>query len=333
MTLLRDLRRFGVRVLAPVAAAAAVLVACGGGTSQVTTFTPDRLLVVGDETNLIVNDGSNDGFKHGINDRRGTAVGKCLLLPNVAQQLASLYGFVFAQCNPAAATPKAFFHAIAQARVDDTATGLAAQLAGIGALGSQDLVLVTVGANDVIDMYERVKSGLIPTAAAASTEARRRGGVAAAQVNAILATGARALVVTVPDLGLSPYATKARLTDTTAVTVLGQLTANFNAALRTQIDSGAYDGRNYGLVLADDIVTAMNRFPTSYLASPYNVTVAACTTAQVSNCVLTDSAATTTLVSDASSTSHLWASDRHLGPAAISQIAQQALSRAVNNPF
>lgn len=333
MTLLRDLRRFGVRVLAPVAVATAMLVACGGGTSQVTAFVPDRLLVVGDETHLIVNDGNNDGFKYGINDRRGTAAGKCQLLPNVAQQLANLYGFVFEQCNPTAAAPKAFLHAIAQAKVDDATTGLEKQLAGIGALGPQDLVLVTVGANDVIDLYERVKSGLITTAAAASTEARRRGGVAAAQVNTILGQGARALVITVPNLGLSPYATAAKATDTTAVTLLTQLAADYNAALRTQIDSASYDGRNYGLILADDIVAAMHRFPSSYLASPYDVAVAACTSAQPTDCVLTDDATTTTLVSGASATSHLWASDRHLAPSAISQIAQQTLSRAVNNPF
>jgi hypothetical protein len=34
------------------------------------------------------------------------------------------------------------------------------------------------------------------------------------------------------------------------------LTYQFNAYLRTKIDSSAYDGRNYGLVLADDIVAA-----------------------------------------------------------------------------
>ena len=85
--------------------------------------------------------------------------------------------------------------------------------------------------------------------------------------------------------------------------------------------------------LADDIVAAMNKFPTSYLASPYNVTVPACTSTKLTDCVLTDDTTTTTLVSGASSTSHLWASDRHLGPVAYAQIASQAISRAVNNPF
>ncbi len=332
MTLLRDLRRFGVRVLAPVAAAAALLVACGGGTSQVSAFTPARLLVLGDENSLIVNDGSNDGFKYTVNDRRGTIAGKCLLLPTFAQRLAAQYGFVFEQCNPAAATPKAFIHAIAQAKVDDATTGLAKQITSVTALGATDLVLVMIGGNDVIDLYERVKSGQL-TAAAASTEAQRRGGVAAAQINAMLAKGARALVVTVPNLGLSPYAIAAQQSDASAATLLAALSAEYNAVMRTQIDSAAYDGRNYGLILADDIVAAMVKFPSTYLGAPHNATVAACTSAVVTDCVVTDVSTSTTLVSGASSTSHLWADDRHLGPAAHDLIAQQVVSRAVNNPF
>ena len=81
MTFLRTLSRRGARVLAPVVAAAALLSACGGGTSQVQAFQ----LVLGDETNLLVDDGSADGFKYSTNDRRGTTAGKCLLVPNIAQ--------------------------------------------------------------------------------------------------------------------------------------------------------------------------------------------------------------------------------------------------------
>lgn len=342
MTLLRTLRRQGVRVLAPLVAAAALLSACGGGTSQVQAFVPARLLVLGDEASMLVDDGNGDGFKYGINDRRGTAAGKCLLVPTVAQAVADHYSMVFAACNPTPTTgtkpePKAFIHARLNARVDDAATGLKTQVDGIAGLGSGDMLVLMIGANDMIDLYEQKLAGAL-TAAQASTEAARRGNVAAAQVNRILRTGARALVVTIPDMGKSPYAVTANKTDTTAAALMTTLSSEYNAALRLGIDSTSFDGRNYGLVLADDVIVAMARFPGSFLSSPANITDAACNSATPDTCVLTDSKDTTTLVDGAKNattptSAYLWASDRHMGPAALSQIANQAISRAVNNPF
>ena len=46
MNVLQTLRPRGLRWLAPLAAVVALLAACGGGTSQVKTFVPARLLVV-----------------------------------------------------------------------------------------------------------------------------------------------------------------------------------------------------------------------------------------------------------------------------------------------
>ena len=132
-----------------------------------------------------------------------------------------------------------------------------------------------IGSNDIIELYERTQSGL--ARAAALAEAQRRGALAAVQVNAMLATGARAIVFTVPDLSSSPYAARARLSDPGAPQLLSDLTYQFNAYLRTKIDSSAYDGRNYGLVLADDIVAAMARSPASFLTAPAVTNVPACT--------------------------------------------------------
>lgn len=342
MTLLRTLRRQGVRVLAPLVAAAALLSACGGGTSQVQAFVPARLLVLGDEANMLVDDGNFDGFKYGINDRRGTAEGKCLLLPNVAQAVANQYNMVFAACNPKPTTgdrpvPSAFIHARLNAKVDDVATGLKAQIDGIADVGSGDMVLVMIGANDMIDLYAQKKAGTLTTAQAAA-EATRRGTVAAAQINRLLRTGARALVITIPDMGKSPHAITANKTDAGAAALMSTWTAEYNAALRLGIDATSFDGRNYGLVLADDVVAQMERFPSSFLSSPSNVVDAACNSATPDTCVLTDSKDTTTLVDGAKNastpaTAYLWASDRHLGPVALTQIASQAISRAINNPF
>ena len=333
MTPLSALRRYGVRMLAPVAMAAALLSACGGGSSQVVAFKPERLVVLGDESSLLVNDGSNDGFKYGVNDRRGTTAGKCLLLPTFSQYLAAHYGFVFAECNPTAAAPKAVMLAKAGARAEGAGSGLASQIASISNLGANDLVSLMMGTNDVIAVYEQVRAGTL-TDAAGVAEVQRLGGVMAAQVNALLATGARAMIVTLPDLGVSPYALAAQAAgDAKAVTRLTTLTYEFSARLRTEIDRTAYDGRNYGQVLADDVTAAMVRFPASFLSAPSNVTLAACASATPQACQIADTAADSTLAAGAGGNTHLWATDRLLGPVAHLQIGQQVVSRAVNNPF
>ena len=333
MTLLRDLRRLGTRLLtplAPVALAAAMLTACGGGTSQVEPFIPERVIALGDENSVIVDDGSHDGFKYTINDRRGTVAGKCTTLPTFAQSLANLYGFVFEQCNPNGLTPKAFVHAVAGARIGDATTGLAAQITGVPNLSKTDMVSLMIGGNDVIDLFESVRGGTI-TRDQAIGAARQRGRDAAALVGTVLNTGARVLVVTSPDLGLSPYARAQELTYPGAAALLSELSFELNGNLRTNVEPN--DGRNWGLVLADDIVAAMHKLPTSFLTSPSIATEAACTTVLAKDCVITDDATTSTLVTGASTGTHLWADAIHLGPEAHSRIGQQLQSRAVNNPF
>lgn len=330
MTLLRELRRRGARVLAPLALSTALLAACGGGTSQVDPFKPARVIALGDENSLIVDDGAHDGFKYSVNDRRGTAAGKCTLLPIFAQSLAALYGFVYEQCNPNALVPKAFAYAAIGARIDDPVNGLAAQIAAVTGLGATDLVSVMIGGNDVIELFEQVRDGT-RSSTDAIAEAQQRGRRAANIISALLATGAHAIVVTNPDLGLSPYAKAQELAYPGAAALLSKLVYELNGYLRTSIEPN--DGRFWGMVLADDVVAAMAKVPTAFLASPSDATVAACTTASAVNCVLNDDSTLTTLVAGASATSHLWADDRHLGPSAHNLISQRVLSRALNNPF
>lgn len=338
MSLSPELNRRLPRWLAPlgaVATAALVLAACGGGTSQVQSFRPDRVVVLGDETSMIADavdgEGKHDGFKYGINDRSATTTGKCQALPTFAQAVANLYGFVFKECNPTDATAKAFILAKDQATVEDAAVGLRQQVSEVsGGLGGRDMVTVMIGVHDVLAVYRQVKGGLMGEAGARA-EVQRRGRATADRINNdILKTGARALVFTIPDLGLSPYAVSEQLAFGNAKALLAQLSYDFNAALRTGIDATAYDGRNYGLVLIDDTVGAMAKFPASYLASPAVANVAACDATKIT--ALTQ-CTTTTLVSGASSTSHLWADEIHLGPQAHSRIGALAQSRALNNPF
>jgi phospholipase/lecithinase/hemolysin len=138
----------------------------------------------------------------------------------------------------------------------------------------------------------------------------------AQQVNRLAAANVRTILVTVQDVGLTPYARSrnesARLTC---------LTADFNARVRVDI---LQDGRFIALVLADDLTQAMTRVPAAF--SLTNVTDAACS-------VASPDCTTATLVSGATATSNLWADDRHLGPQAHANIASFAITRARNNPF
>lgn len=333
MTVFPELRRIARRLAVPALLSgllAATLVACGGGTSQVQAFTPTRLIVFGDENSLLVNDGANNGKKYSINGMDSTPARDCLLLPVWSQALATYYNFVFAECNKAAATPQAFMRARLGAKVDDVSTGIAAQLAAQAAAASAvklgDMVVVMLGANDVIELSDKVQAGTL-TADAALIEVRARGDRLAAAINNLLATGARAIVSTVPDMGLSPYALAQEKIKAGAAARMSALTFEFNSRLRTGIDPTRFDGRNYGLILADDVIQAMARYPTSYVLT--NVVDGVCAVA-LPNCT---SATADLIASDATSANYLWADDRHLGPTAHSYIGSQAVSRAANNPF
>ena len=336
MTVFCESRRPGRRWLAlslaalVTSAVTAGLTSCGGGTSQIQAFRPTRLIVLGDETSLLISNGSNNGLKYTISGLDAAAARDCLLLPLWVQSLASNYSFVFAECNVAAAVPQAFMRAKLGAKVDDAKLGIGAQLAAQAAADSAvkagDLVAVMLGANDIIELSERVQAGSL-SAADATAEARARGTRLAERINLLLATGARAIVSTIPDMGLSPYALTLEKVNAGTVARLSTLSFEFNARLRTSIDSTRFDGRNFGLVLADDIVQAMVRFPTNYALN--NVVDAACAR-PLPDCTNT---AADLVAADASATNRLWADDRHLSPQAHSFIGTQAVSRANNNPL
>ncbi|HSW04999.1 SGNH/GDSL hydrolase family protein [Aquabacterium sp.] len=331
MTVLNDVRRRRgwLAGLSMALAVAGLLAACGGGTSQVDPFKPGRVIALGDESSVIVNDGANNGRKYIVNGLDTSAVRDCRLLPNWVQSVSDHYGFVFAECNKDAAAPRAFMRAKVGAKVDDPTLGMAQQIAEQIASGdgfkSNDLVTILIGQNDLIELSERVQAGSM-TAADASGEAKRRGTQLAQRVNTILGFGAKGLVVTVPDMGLSPYAITLNKTSPGAAALLSSLSYDFNAALRTEIDQTRFDGRNYGLVLADDTVQSIAKFPGSYGYT--NVVDAVCLVA-APNCTT----AAADLVSGATLDSYMWSTDRQLSPSLHSRIGSQALTRALNNPF
>ena len=115
---------------------------------------------------------------------------------------------------------------------------------------------------------------------------------------------------------------------------------SFNGYLRVSIDPQRFDGRNFGLVFADEAVQAINANSagyTTYLVSPYNITDAACGSTPLLTC--SNAIDTTTnlntggLVTGALYNTHLWASDRWLGYPAHYLLGLTAQNRLSVLPF
>jgi hypothetical protein len=289
---------------------AAGLASCGGGTSQIEPFVAQRVMLLGDESLLL----TVDGKRYGINALDINNALDCSQLPVWGQSLVAFFTLVLDRCNPGASTDvRGVTRGAPGAKAADLEAQITAQLAA-SAPTSKDLFLVMVGMNDVIERYEA-------GAACDDAELRARGVQVASQINRLIDAGGRVIVSTVHDLGLTPYGRAKDAANSGQSALITCLTATFNARVRVDI---LQDGRFVGLVLADDLTQQMAKFPASYGLG--NVTDAAC------NVALPD-CTTATLVSGASTGTHLWADDRHLGPVAQGRLAILAEARARNNPF
>jgi phospholipase/lecithinase/hemolysin len=302
----------------PLAAAllATLLAACGGGTSQIDPFEAKRMVAFGDELSVL----TSDGRKYIVNRLDDSDVVDCALNPIWVQSLAAIYGFVFAECNPEnVAEPKAVMRAAAGARVADLVLQIDAQLAGDG-VADQTLVTVLVGGNDVIDLY-----GGYPATDRATLllEAANRGAAIATQVNRLVDAGARVIIATVPDMGLTPYALaeKAAHADIDRAKFITDLTTALNTGLRTTVLN---DGRFIGLALADEMVQAMAKVPTAFGVA--NIKDGACA-------VALPACTEDTMVSGADATTWLWADALRIGFNAQNRLSILAINRARNNPF
>lgn len=259
----------------------AVLAACGGG-DRVSSFAPQRLLVFGDEANVIAgSDGllytadappvtitTQPGAKYSVNLRNLDANGAPLTTYNCnglavwVQAVAGHYGIGLAAvppnastatvapdaCNPSAQTPaRGRIYARVGARVGSIAGQVAEHQVSTGTgFSGTDLVTVMVGQRDILDAY-----ALYPAqgedALVALIEATGR--ALGAQVNAIAQAGGRVLIATVPNQGATPFAVAQNLIGSERGPLLTRLTQRFNAGLRAALIN---DGRLIGLVQADE---------------------------------------------------------------------------------
>lgn len=317
--------RSTLRVLCSGAAAAAVAAAlllggCGGGSTAQQAFKPERVIAFGDEASLL----RSDGRKFAVNALNTDDSIDCATNPIWVQAVATAYEYVFAECNPAASTlVKGLMRAADGAKADDVKSQIDAQIALAGSAGgvkAGDLVTVMAGVNDVLEQY-----ALYPGKSEAdiTTELRARGERLAAQVNRMVNLGAKVIIATMPDVGVTPFALaeKAAKTDTDRAALLARLTAAFNARVRVNILN---DGRFVGLVLADEMVQAMAISPLSFALG--NATDAACTAA-LPDCT------TKTLKEGAGAGTYLWADSTRMAHGGQVRLGLIATQRALNNPF
>lgn len=317
-----------------VLALAALLASCGGGGSTSSNFRPDRIIAFGDETSSIVDiDGNGNGRKYSVNGTVSTSdtTIDCRNRLMWVQALSQAFGtFVFPTCNPAGSAvfdPPNRIRAAFGARAADLSSQIDAQLVESN-FRDGDLVSVLVGANDVLAQYEQYPTLSEPEITANVDAA---GAEVGRQVNRLAAAGAKVIVATIPDVSLSPYAIAQRAAhiDTDRQRLIQRLVDAFNVSLKLAIDN---DGHKIGLVLLDEAVRQVEKFPGT--RNIVNSTDAVCdlTRSQLTPPSVLD-CTEFTLIPDGAGDTYLWADDRHLSSGGQRILGQLAVDRALNNPF
>lgn len=251
------------------------------------------------------------------------------------QILANSYGFGFKSQCPMETRSGAVTYAENGATVTSTATQVANHRAE---LGSDTLVTMMAGQNDILDAYAQVKAGTL-TLDAAKANMTTKGGELATIVNDIIKTGARVLLVKLPDLGVSPLA----LNDGgVGPNRLEELSKAFNNGILNKITN---DGTKIGLVNFYDYSRYIKESPSSYGFN--NVTTPLCdaTVYQPDGTPVTGGRTApfyggagllncnSLTTSGQSVTTYFWADEVHLSPGAHSYLGSLAYNRAKDNPF
>ena len=329
---MRDPRSDLRRALGGVAVAAALVVAACGGSEPTTRFHASRVIALGDESSMLVDTaGDHDARKYSVNATVSatdpTIV--CTSNPIWVQSVATLYGLVFPECNNAAApvvAPVSRIRAQVGARAGDLAAQIDAQQAE-SPIQEGDMVTVMVGMYDVIAAYQQYpevsEPELIAAVEAAGVETGR-------QVNHLTALGAKVLLATIFDMGVTPFAVAERAAhaDTDRAALLSRLSFRYNAELRGTIVN---DGHKIGLILMDEFVTEVAKV----------VGFGGFTNATTGVCDLTKSTfvppstldCTAQTFIEGGNPSYFWADSLHLSATGQSSLGQLALNRAQNNPF
>jgi phospholipase/lecithinase/hemolysin len=323
----RQLARIASRLAAGLLVAA-TLASCGGGTYQVQAFVPARILTFGDENSLLV---PPNGMKYSVNGiNTNTNLVDCTVDPMWFQVLATSYNMVYPECNPEGdLAPAAHSYAQVGAKIDDVVAQVQ-QFTASDSFAPDDFVTLYVGVNDLLEVYATGSNG---NEADLLVEMKARGVEYGNLVNQVVAQGAKVLVLTIPDMGASPFAVSEDARgDFDRGQLLSDMSDAYNRAMRSTIIN---DGSKIGLVLVDDFVHSARRSPSSFGLSSYNI--AACLdTAPLPSCTSDPSDIVVDNTQNppvANASLYLWADATHLGIAGNQQVGNQASSRAHSNPF
>lgn len=279
------------------------LSACGGKVERVSEYQPTRIVAVGDEFGLV--QATPTGSKYTVNG------GNCWNNPLWVQTLTVHYGMDFPQCPGGRATS-----AVMQASLGAKVADVSAQIAAVGvSFTSKDLFAVMVGANDVREIFNNSTLSDGDKLVAA----RSRGESLALSMKALVDVGPRVIVVTVPDIGKSPYGR-----GTGRSGFVTDLVLEFNKGLRIKLDELGITGQQLGIVLSDSTVQDAVANPGKYGFN--NVVDAVCT-------VATPNCTTSTVISGVDPKRYLWADDMYMGSVLQERIGTLAVNLAKNNPF
>src|SRR4029450_1586531 len=140
----------------------------------------------------------------------------------------------------------------------------------------------------------------------------------------ITESGAKVLLATVIDQGITPFAAAERTahSETDRAALLQRLTARFNSSLRRTIFN---DGRKIGLILADEyfdgVYTVVNAGGFTNVTTPVcDLTKSQLVPPSILDCT------TLTLIANGSATTFLWADTIHLSAGAQAQLGSLAVS-------
>ena len=309
-----------------VVGALAGLASCGGGTYQVTAFVPARILTFGDESSRLE---GVQGLKYSINGiSDSTLQVDCNVFPIWTQTVANSYGLVYANCNQnASVDTNAIDLTTVNGTVDDVVQKVEAFRAG-DTFNSNDLVTIWVGMHDVINEYQANATGDETELLA---DMKTQGAALAGAVNSIVASGAKVILLTIPDMSYTPYAyVEDQRGDFDRAKLLSDMSTQFNLGLRSNIIN---DGSKIGLVLVDDLVRNATRNPGAYgLITLANQSYGCLDTAPLPTCT-SDTLRPDPSTGQEGQAAFLWADPTHLGSVLQGQIGQQAQSRAHSNPF
>lgn len=338
-----------VRSAVMAALAVAMLASCGGGT-QIEAFVPKRVIAFGDETSAIESSSDGQGRKYTINGVEfftDTSVSPSVVIPvsptkitcasNAiwVQQMAAGFGLLFPECAGGATTANGEMRAAKGAKATELGTQIDLFMSGNnGTFGSNDLVTVMAGMNDIIELYTSNQPSPTANSSALIEAARQAGTEVGAQVVRITDRGAKVIVSTIPNMGLSPFAAKEEAANPGEgrAALLSTMSTEFNTRLRLKLQDVRDGGRAVGLILADELVLSMTNNPSLYGIT--NTTQGACGTTTVDQLLQCDQTTTQDSVAGQSyGAAWLWADDTHLGPNVQSRLGSAAESRARNNPF